>query len=262
MTALYDVIGAEYPSTRRADPEIVDSLNGFLQLSNTRSFLDIGCGTGNYTRALAARGGAWTGLDASKIMLDQAKLEPSSVNWVLGDANRLPFADAAFDGVVSTLAIHHFPDLYQPFSEVRRVMSGGAFVLFTAFAEQLRDYWLCHYFPTMLERSVRMMPSRHVVTAALRSVGFRSINVVPFTVGERLQDLFLYSGKLRPQLYLDAQVRANISSFATLCDPSELTSGTQALASDLKTGTFANVASKYQSRNGDYAFVIAQIDVQ
>ena len=63
MSALYDQIGDGYDTTRRADPAIVRRLAAYLALAPGRRYLDVGCGTGNYTAALAALGGVWHGVD-------------------------------------------------------------------------------------------------------------------------------------------------------------------------------------------------------
>lgn len=258
--ALYDRIGHGYPTTRRPDPAILAALTAAIRPTCQGRYLDLGCGTGNYTRRLAEHGGDWVGLDASQVMLDQACLVSSSVHWQRGDAANLPFADAQFDAVVSTLTIHHFAGLDGPMCEVRRVLRDGPFVLFTAFPDQMRDYWLCHYFPGMMQRSSLKMPERDRVLTSLTRAGFASIEVKPFDVTPLLEDMFLYSGRQRPRLYLDPAVRANISSFATLCEPGELAQGLAALERDLNTGAFEAVAARYGSPSGDYAFVVARPD--
>ena len=116
---LYDSIGTSYQTTRRADAAIVSALAAHLGLCTDGRYLDLGCGSGNYTRALAARGG--------------------------------------------------------------------------------------------------------------------------------------------PQLYLDAGVRANISSFARLCPKDELEQGLAALRADLAAGRFDSDAGPSAGEAGDYAFVIARV---
>jgi 2-polyprenyl-3-methyl-5-hydroxy-6-metoxy-1,4-benzoquinol methylase len=69
--ALYDQIGKTYDETRQADPFILGRLALHLNPAGTASdapYLDIGCGTGNYTSALFRLGLKMTGLDASVIM--------------------------------------------------------------------------------------------------------------------------------------------------------------------------------------------------
>lgn len=258
MQPLYNSIGSTYGVTRRADPAIARALAQYLRLARRGSFLDIGCGTGSYTCALAELGGRWHGLDISREMLEQARAKSRRVTWDEGTADKLPYADGSFNGVICTLAIHHFSDLRLSFAEVYRVLGTGPFIVFTAFPEQMRNYWLCHYFPNMMERSTAKMPSRDLVLGALQEAGFATQGVVPFHVTNELQDLFLYSGKLRPAFYLDAAIRANISSFATLCPAAELEHGLSALRSDIEGGGISHVVGRYPDVAGDYAFVIAQ----
>ena len=257
-SALYDAIGASYGATRRADCGIRDELVKHVELRASEDFLDLGCGTGNYTCALAAAGGQWHGVDASAEMLDQARSKDCQVSWMLADAQSLPYEDGTFAGAICTLAIHHFPSLEAPFAEVARVLRAGRFVLFTAFPEQMRSYWLCHYFPQMMEKSIERMPRKETVLRALGEAGFSAPSIVPFAVCHGLQDLFLYSGKVHPQLYLNASVRSNISSFATLCLPSELEEGLERLQADIAKNRFQCVARQYASTEGDYAFVVAE----
>lgn len=257
MAALYDHIGQSYGATRRADPAIAATLARLLQLHVATRCLDLGCGSGNYTLALAAMGGHWTGIDASVGMLRQARQRSERVAWLQAEASALPFAAQRFDAVLCTLAIHHFAGLRRPFAEVARVLRAGPFVIFTAFAEQMQAYWLGHYFPRMMQRAIRQMPTRTAVVDALRAAGFGEPQIVPFHVTNDLQDLFLYSGKHRPGLYLDAAVRANISSFARLCPPGELQRGLAALRADIDSGRFSAVDRRDDEEGGDYAFVVA-----
>lgn len=257
MAALYDSVGQSYGATRRADPAIAATLARWLQLQAATRCLDLGCGSGNYTLALATMGGRWTGIDTSAGMLRQARQRSARVAWLQAEAGALPFAARRFDAVLCTLAIHHFADLCGPFAEVARVLRAGPFVIFTAFAEQMQAYWLGHYFPRMMRRSIDQMPTRAAVVDALRAAGFGEPQIVPFHVTKDLQDLFLYSGKHRPGLYLNAAVRANISSFARLCPPEELQAGLAALRADIDSGRFAAVAGRNDEAGGDYAFVVA-----
>ncbi|MBE7417913.1 MAG: class I SAM-dependent methyltransferase [Ideonella sp.] len=231
---------------------------GKLRLAAAGAYLDLACGTGNYTVALSTLGGAWSGVDASEVMLAQARSKASSVAWCLASADSLPFADATFDGAICTLAIHHFPALESSFAEIRRTLRSGCFAIFTGLAEQMHRYWLCHYFPQMMARSIEKMPSESEIRAALSRAGFRSVAVTPFFVTPKLQDLFLYSGKHRPELYLDSAIRANISSFSGLAPTTELREGLAQLTADLQSGAFASVKARYFNELGDYAYVTAR----
>jgi SAM-dependent methyltransferase len=220
--------------------------------------LDVACGTGNYTVALANQGLVMHGLDISPTMLQSAQAKSGLVRWCLGDATALPFAGGSFPGVVCTLAIHHFPALEPAFREAFRVLKkGGRFVLFTQTPEQMRGTWLDRYFPSMMRRALEGMPSLDAISDALRGAGFTSIATDLYEVADDLQDLFLYSGKHRPWLYLDPAVRAGISFFAMQDDQPEVEEGCRALAADIASGKIAEVMASYQHDRGDYLFVIA-----
>lgn len=257
MQPLYDAIGATYGTTRHADPIITQELARFVAIGNNRKFLDLACGTGNYTNALALLGGQWHGVDISEIMISQAREKSLGIEWRLGSADAIPYQSNFFDGVICTLAIHHFAELSAAFSEAHRVLRSGHFVIFTAFPEQMRGYWLGHYFPEMMRSSIEQMPSQEVVVKSLQSSGFEVKNIVPFYVTNKLQDLFLYSGKERPEQYFSAVTRSNISSFVSRCPEEELKKGLQMLSSDLKSGEFQNLAKSYHSSKGDYAYVVS-----
>jgi ubiquinone/menaquinone biosynthesis C-methylase UbiE len=259
--ALYDHIGSTYAGSRRADPVIAACLARELRLTADGAYLDVACGTGNYTQALSRQGGAWTGVDVSAVMLAQARQKSGHMVWVQASADALPFPDACFDGALCTLGIHHFSGLDRPFAQVRRTLRTGAFVIFTGLAEQMRAYWLCHYFPQMMARSIAKMPTQAQIRQALSRAGFASVNFTPFMVTNSLQDLFLYSGKHRPQLYLDDAIRSNISSFAQLTSTTELADGLDRLRHDLQTGAFSSVQARYEDSLGDYAVVTAELGV-
>ncbi len=254
---LYDSIGAYYDATRRADPYLTERLAHHLNLQSGRRYLDIACGTGNYTAQLAARGGFWYGLDLSSGMLGSARRKSRGVHLVRGDAAAFPFADLSFDGAVCTMALHHLPDLMPVFCEAHRVLRQGRLVIFTSTGEQLANYWLNEYFPIAMERSADQMPPVDSVMAALNAADFTLTHIEPYYVQPDLQDLFLYAGKLRPELYLSETVRRGISTFSTLADPHELEEGCQRLQRDIESGVIKQVAEKYRNDGGDYLFIMA-----
>ena len=122
---LYDNIGIGYDATRRPDPYIASRLAHHLRLRSGSPYLDIACGTGNYTAALAERGGNWHGLELSGQMVRTARNKGPGIAWFMGDAAALPFQDGSFAGALCTLAIHHFSALTPIFSEVYRVLARG-----------------------------------------------------------------------------------------------------------------------------------------
>ena len=254
---LYDNIGVNYDATRRADSYLTERLVRHVGLQNGRRYLDIACGTGNYTVALAARGGCWHGLDLSSGMLRSARRKGRDIHLARGDASALPFADLSFDGAVCTMALHHMSDLLPVFREAFRVLRQGRLVIFTSTCEQLASYWLNEYFPIAMERSADQMPPVASVIWALSQAGFTLTRVEHYYVRPDLQDLFLYAGKHRPEIYLSDAIRQGISTFSTLADPVELDEGCHRLQRDIESGSFRQVTEKYRNDDGDYIFIVS-----
>jgi len=94
---------------------------------------EIGFGQGGEQLAVGAAGASVTAVDFSEGMLAEARGKPGSerVRFLACDLRRpLPFADGAFDLVVSGLVLEHIPDLDGFFGEARRVVrSGGRAVI-------------------------------------------------------------------------------------------------------------------------------------
>ncbi len=92
-----------------------------------KKILEIACGTGRFTTMLAARGSDVVGLDISTAMLQQgrAKAQAAGVSdtldFIRGDAGRLPFPDDHFDTVVAMRFFHLANDPEAFLTEMARV---------------------------------------------------------------------------------------------------------------------------------------------
>lgn len=108
-----------------------DAVLRVLRETSVRHVLDVGCGTGQ----LAARmhhelpAASIIGCDFSAGMLRRAAARSDAIEWVRGDAGRLPFRDAGFDAIVSTEAFHWFPDQDEALREFCRVLKPGGRLL-------------------------------------------------------------------------------------------------------------------------------------
>lgn len=90
--------------------------------------LDVACGTGALTRALAecvGPSGQVRGLDASPEMLAVAARKNLQVEWVLGRAEALPFVDGSFDAVASQFGLMFFQEPAAALREMVRVLRPG-----------------------------------------------------------------------------------------------------------------------------------------
>jgi ubiquinone/menaquinone biosynthesis C-methylase UbiE len=133
-----------------------ERLLGLAHLKPGESVLDVGCGTG--TLIIAARryvgpAGGVTGIDASPEMLARAERKArkagATVLFKRAAAQALPFPDAQFDAVFSTMMFHHLPreGREECAGEMRRVMKPGGRVLVVDFAApgQRRSHLLDHF---------------------------------------------------------------------------------------------------------------------
>lgn len=103
-------------------------------------WLDLSCGPGTFTRAMAAvaPGDRVVGLDISRAMLEVAAKKArgyGNISLVRGDAHELPFVDGAFGGVNNTGALHVYDDPDAVFSEILRVLRPGGVYVGSTFAE-------------------------------------------------------------------------------------------------------------------------------
>jgi SAM-dependent methyltransferase len=86
------------------------------------TLLDVGCGTGWFTRRFAQQGLAVTGLDQNAEALAFARAHSGlSIRWAEGDARQLPFADDRFDCALSIAALCFVPDERRAVAEIVRV---------------------------------------------------------------------------------------------------------------------------------------------
>lgn len=94
--------------------------------------LDVGCGGGILAEELARRGADVTGVDRSVPSLDAALRHRGglAVRYAGADAAAMPFADGAFDGVISSDFLEHVFDLDAVSKEIARVVKPGGFVCF------------------------------------------------------------------------------------------------------------------------------------
>ena len=259
MVEKYDQIGGHYNNTRKADSFIVDRLYRYLNPRERGKYLDIGCGTGNYTIALNERGVNYVGVDPSIEMLKKARERTRTVEWIIGRSEKLPIDDVSVDGVTATLTIHHWDNLDQAFRELLRVLKPfRRIVIFTSTSPQMKGYWLNHYFPKILEESTKQMPTFGIIEASMKKAGFKIIESEKYFVQPDLEDLFLYSGKYDPSRYLNKDFRKGISTFTNMASRTELETGLRNLARDVESEKVWEVIERYSNNRGDYLFLVGE----
>lgn len=109
--------------------------------------LDLGCGTGVASQALAQRHAPAQviGLDWAPAMLERLRQRSTTPRAVCADMRRLPIAARSVDLVFSNLAVQWVRELGELFAEVRRVLRPGGLFLFSTFGPdtlfELRQAW-------------------------------------------------------------------------------------------------------------------------
>jgi SAM-dependent methyltransferase len=95
-------------------------------------WLEVGCGTGVFTELVVDRcaPAMVSAVDPSSAQIDHARRQPVArrVDFQMGDAQALPFADGGFDVVAAALVINFIPDRPRALREMRRVARTGGIV--------------------------------------------------------------------------------------------------------------------------------------
>jgi SAM-dependent methyltransferase len=111
-----------------------------LQALPGERVLDVGCGAGATSRALAALGANVTGVDVSAPLLEAAKAAGGGPHYLLADAG----ADALpgpFDALFSRFGVMFFPDPPAAFAHLREAMAPGGRLTFVCWRTMFENDW-------------------------------------------------------------------------------------------------------------------------
>ena len=110
-------------------------------------WLDLGSGTGYFSRALGERfpAGEGVALDIAEGMLNHARPLGGATHFIAGDAERLPLQDSTCDLIFSSLAVQWCADFASVLGEAHRVLKPGGIFAFASLCVgtlfELRDSW-------------------------------------------------------------------------------------------------------------------------
>lgn len=152
---------AFFPAVRTCEEEIAR----WQTLRGRRPYrlLDIGCGTGTMITHLAQQPEAefLVGLDYSPVMVRHATAkiadapQAAKLHVLLGDSERLPFADESFDVLTCCHSFHHYPHQPAVIQEFRRVLRpGGLLLLVDGFRDNVIGWVVFDVAVTWVEKNV------------------------------------------------------------------------------------------------------------
>lgn len=94
--------------------------------------LEIGCGTGEYTKHFEQNGISIVALDVSEDMLKkaQSKLSVGKTTFIIADIDNLPFKKGVFDAVIGNAILHHL-DILVALDQIKYVLKPNGYISFT-----------------------------------------------------------------------------------------------------------------------------------
>lgn len=148
VAASFSRAAASYDSVAALQRQVGNQLLARLPVDlQVASWLDLGSGTGYFSRALAAAFPQSDGiaLDIAEGMLRHARPQGGARHFVAGDAERLPLRDAGLDLIFSSLALQWCEDFASVLGEARRALRPGGTFAFSSLCvgtlQELRDSW-------------------------------------------------------------------------------------------------------------------------
>jgi len=161
--------------------------------------LDVGCGTGATSRALAARGGSVLGLDLSGPMLAVARnaaADLDQLTFIQGDAQVYPFEPSSFDVGVSRMGCMFFGDPTAAFANIGRALRPGGRLALTVWQEVAANEWLTALDAALEEPPTEDAPDEpaayapspfsladpDLCTSILKSAGYVDVRLEPLRI--------------------------------------------------------------------------------
>ncbi len=143
--------------------EYFDILNDSIVNKNTY-MLDIGCGTGRWTKFLTQKAGFIEAVDPSNAIFAADKLlgEIENVRLTKASIDTLPFNDETFDFAMSIGVLHHIPDTQKAMQDcVKKVKRGGYFYCYLYHNLETRGWWFktLYWLSNQLRKIVCRLPA-------------------------------------------------------------------------------------------------------
>jgi SAM-dependent methyltransferase len=112
-----------------------------LRAAPGERILDIGCGCGHTTIAIAGTGANPAGIDVSRPMLDRARQRAPGMEFILADAATHAFPDT-YDALFSRFGVMFFDDPDNAFVNLRRTLKPGGRLVFACWRDWRENEWV------------------------------------------------------------------------------------------------------------------------
>ena len=196
-----------------------DFLNDLLSLGRTKAWrrvvtsiigpkpgmkiLDIAAGTGSSSRPLVDKGAEVTALDFSHGMIKQGRKKNKDINFVQGDALKLPFEDNYFDVTTISFGLRNTSNTGKALKESLRVTKDGGRIVVAEFSHPVNPIlkkiylnYLMKALPVIVKKisknpdayvylaeSIRAWPDQAELASIMRDSGFKSVAWQDLTFG-------------------------------------------------------------------------------
>jgi demethylmenaquinone methyltransferase/2-methoxy-6-polyprenyl-1,4-benzoquinol methylase len=196
-----------------------DFLNDLLSLGRTKAWrrvvtsiiapkpgmkiLDIAAGTGSSSRPLVDKGAEVTALDFSHGMIEQGRKQNKNINFVQGDALKLPFEDDSFDATTISFGLRNTSNTDKALKEALRVTKDGGRIVVAEFSHPVNPIfrkiylnYLMKALPVIVKKisknpdayiylaeSIRAWPDQAELASIMRDSGFKSVAWQDLTFG-------------------------------------------------------------------------------
>ena len=196
-----------------------DFLNDLLSLGRTKAWrrvvtsiiapkpgmkiLDIAAGTGSSSRPLVDKGAEVTALDFSHGMIEQGHKQNKNINFVQGDALKLPFEDNSFDVTTISFGLRNTSNTEKALKEALRVTKDGGRIVVAEFSHPVNPVfkkiylnYLMKALPVIVKKisknpdayiylaeSIRAWPDQAELASIMRDSGFKSVAWQDLTFG-------------------------------------------------------------------------------
>jgi len=188
-------------TTRKANETWINAMKDLVQFDQISKALDIGCGGGIYSQALADLGvDSVIGIDFSEEMLKGAKencKDYPNITFQYGNALHTELESNEYDLVLERAVIHHIDDLQTCFGEAYRLLKDkGVFIIQERTPEDcllkgshshIRGYFF-ELFPELIDVETKRRPESGVIIELLKEAGFREFQEVKLWETRKVYD--------------------------------------------------------------------------